>query len=281
MENNYTIYCHLNKINNKRYIGQTKQPVQKRWGKNGSEYTRKHPNTLIARAINKYGWDNFEHQILFEHLTKIEANKKEIELISFYKSNDPNFGYNITAGGNTNTLSQEQKKQKTELNYKMWQDGTFKKIINTPVYCIELQLGFESALEAQRATGIDNSSIQKVCKKQLNYAGFLPNGQPIHWIYLNEKTDDIIQELYNKKEIIKGTAIPVECIELNEIFNSTTEVKNKYGISPNNIRACITGKVKSAGKHPITKEPLHWIERLDLINNKNKITQEKLEELLK
>jgi len=44
---------------------------------------------------------------LFEHLTKIEANKKEIELISFYKSNDPNFGYNITAGGNTNTLSQE------------------------------------------------------------------------------------------------------------------------------------------------------------------------------
>ena len=59
MENNYTIYCHLNKINNKRYIGQTKQSVYKRWGKNGSEYTRKCPDTLIARAINKYGWDNF------------------------------------------------------------------------------------------------------------------------------------------------------------------------------------------------------------------------------
>ena len=280
MENNYTIYCHLNKINNKRYIGQTKQSVQKRWGKNGSEYTKKHPNTLFARAINKYGWNNFEHQILFEHLNKDEANQKEIELIAFYQSNNPNFGYNITAGGNTNTLTKEQKEHKTELNYKMWQDGTFKKIINTPVYCIELQLGFESALDAQRATGIDNSAIQKVCKKQLKYAGFLPNGQPIHWIYLKDKNEEIIQELYNKKEIIKGTSIPVECIELNEIFDSTIAVKNKYGICPSNIRECITGKAKSAGKHPITQEPLHWIERLDLIKNKNKITEEKLEELL-
>ena len=107
MENNYKIYCHLNKINGKRYIGQTKTSVQKRWGHNGYEYTRKHPDSLFAKAINKYGWDNFEHQILFENLTKEEANQKEIELIAFYKSNNREYGYNITAGGNTNTLSEE------------------------------------------------------------------------------------------------------------------------------------------------------------------------------
>jgi len=58
----------------------------------------------------------------------------------------------------------------------MWNDGTFKKIINKPVYCVELDLTFESALSAERATGIDNSTIQKVCKNKLKYAGFMPNG---------------------------------------------------------------------------------------------------------
>ena len=220
MENNYTIYCHLNKINGKRYIGQTKQSVNRRWGKNGSGYTHKHPDGLFAKAINKYGWDNFEHQILFTNLTKEEANQKEIELIAFYKTNNSDFGYNIAAGGNTNTLSQQQKQQRIELNYKMWQDGTFKQIVNTPIYCIELNLGFESCLDAQRATGIDNSAIQKVCKKQYNYAGFLPDGQPLHWIYLKDKNENIIKELYYKKEILKGISIPIECIELQKIYYS-------------------------------------------------------------
>ena len=46
----------------------------------------------------------------------------------------------------------------------MWENGTFKKVINKEVYCIELDLTFESVLEAARLTGVDNSAIQKVCK---------------------------------------------------------------------------------------------------------------------
>lgn len=278
-EHIYTIYCHINKINGKRYIGQTRTSVYKRWGKDGHEYTRKSPDSPFARAILKYGWDNFEHQILFENLTHDEANQKEIELIAFYQSNNKEYGYNITAGGHTNTLTEEQKKYKSELNYKMWQSGVFKDIINTPVYCIELDLGFESALDAQRATGIDNSSIQKVCKKQLKYSGFMPDGQPIHWIYLDQKNDDIIDELFYRPEVLKGIKIPVECIELNEIFDSTSDAKKKYNINPGSIRACIKGINKTAGKHPITKQPLHWKERPDLINTKNKLTQELVKEL--
>jgi hypothetical protein len=162
----------------------------------------------------------------------------------------------------------------------MWNDGTFKEIINTPVYCIELNMAFESALSAERATGIDNSTIQKVCKQQLKYAGFMPDGQPIHWIYLYEKNDDIISNLKNKKEILKGIKIPVYCIELNELFDSTGAANKKYGFSSNSIRACITGKTKTAGRHPITGVPLHWQERVDLINTKNKLTEQKVKELL-
>lgn len=108
----------------------------------------------------------------------------------------------------------------------------------------------------------------------------MPDGQPIHWIYLSEKTPSVIKELLNKKEIIKGVSIPLYSPELNEFFNSAAEVEQKYHISATNIRACIKGKQKTAGKHPITKIPLHWIERLDLIDTKNKLSQSKVKELL-
>lgn len=276
MENNYKIYCHLNKINGKRYIGQTKTSVQKRWGHNGYEYIHKSPNSLFAKAINKYGWDNFEHQILFENLTKEEANQKEIELIAFYKSNNKNYGYNLTAGGNSNTLNEEQKEQRSKLNYVMWENGVFKKAINKEVYCIELNLIFESVLEAERLTGVDNSTIQKVCKNQLKYAGFLPNGQPLHWIYAKDKNDKIIQELKNKKEILKGIKIPIECIELNKIFNSSKEAAEYFQTQPETIRRWVR-----KGWNNKNNQILHWKERFDLINTKNKISVEKLEELIK
>ena len=276
MENNYKIYCHLNKINGKRYIGQTKTSVQKRWGHNGYEYTHKSPNSLFAKAINKYGWNNFEHQILFENLTKEEADQKEIELIAFYKSNNKNYGYNLTAGGNSNTLNEEQKEQRSKLNYVMWENGVFKKAINKEVYCIELNLIFESVLEAERLTGVDNSTIQKVCKNQLRYAGFLPNGQPLHWIYAKDKNDKIIQELKNKKEILKGIKIPIECIELNKIFNSSKEAAEYFQTQPETIRRWVR-----KGWNNKNNQILHWKERFDLINTKNKISVEKLEELIK
>ena len=277
--NNYKIYCHTNKINNKKYIGQTKQTPKKRWGKNGYEYIKKQPNSHFSSAILKYGWDNFTHNILYSNLTKEEANLKEQELIAFYNTQDPKYGYNLTAGGSTNTLTKNQKENRRKLNYQMWQDGTFKKSINKSVYCIELDLIFESALDAERATGIDNSSIQKVCKNKLKYAGFMPDGQPIHWIYTNQIEQQKINELKNKSEILKGIKIPIYCFELKELFNSSLEAEQKYGFSSSSIRKCIRGKAKTAGKHPITNIPLHWKECPELIDTKNKLTKEKIKEL--
>lgn len=275
----YIIYCHKNLLNNKRYIGQTKQTPAKRWGKNGSEYLRK-GNEHFKNAILKYGWDNFEHLILYTNLDREEANLKEIELIQLYQTNNPDYGYNLTNGGNTNTLTNAQKELRRQKNYEMWENGTFKQSINKAVYCVELDLAFESSLEAQRKTGIDSSSIIKVCKQKLKYAGFMPNGQPIHWIYLQDKNSNIIQQLKNKPEVIKGTSIPMLCIETGEIFNSSTEADSFYHLGKGSSRKCATGKLKSAGIHPTTKECLHWKACPELIKNKNKLTQQKVDELL-
>lgn len=99
----WCVYMHVNLINNKVYVGQTcKKPPELRWGR-GSGY-REDVQPVFYRAIQKYGWDNFDHRIIADNLTKEEASQLEIELIAQYKSNchrynNPSYGYNMTDGG--------------------------------------------------------------------------------------------------------------------------------------------------------------------------------------
>ena len=69
-------------------------------------------------AIQKYGWDNFEHEILFDGLTKEEAEQKEIELIAYYNSNNKDYGYNLSSGGESGSKgykhTDETKKRMSE-----------------------------------------------------------------------------------------------------------------------------------------------------------------------
>ena len=96
--NNYSVYKHTNKINNKVYIGITSQEPTSRW-KNGLGYQTQRK---FYRAILKYGWDNFSHEVLFINLTKEEACKKEKELIKKFNSIDN--GYNSLKGGEVENL---------------------------------------------------------------------------------------------------------------------------------------------------------------------------------
>ena len=93
----WTVYIHINKINNKKYIGITRNNVKERW-KNGNGYKTQ---TVFYNAIQKYGWDNFEHKILFTNLNKEEAISKEKFLIKYYNTyvyNNNSQGYNMTLG---------------------------------------------------------------------------------------------------------------------------------------------------------------------------------------
>lgn len=101
MNRTYIVYKHTTP-NGKIYIGITSQKPYLRWG-NGKGYKSRH----FYNAIQKYGWENIKHEILFTELSEEEAKLKEIELIAFYKSNQPEYGYNISSGGNT--LSEETK----------------------------------------------------------------------------------------------------------------------------------------------------------------------------
>lgn len=91
----WKVYVHINKINQKKYVGITSQKVEYRWN-HGKAYKQ---NPHFNSAIEKYGWDNFEHIVLYDYLTEEEAKSKEQELIAKWKTQDRNFGYNSTAGG--------------------------------------------------------------------------------------------------------------------------------------------------------------------------------------
>lgn len=91
----WKVYVHVNKTNGKRYVGITSKSVEHRW-LCGNGY--KH-NPHFGSAIKKYGWDNFHHVVLFEGLTRSEAIAMECYLIEKWKTNNKEFGYNMTTGG--------------------------------------------------------------------------------------------------------------------------------------------------------------------------------------
>ena len=92
----YSVYIHLNKIDGKCYVGVTKKiNPNDRWH-NGNGYNY---NIYFYRAIQKYGWDNFEHIIFAKNLIKQEASNMERLLIEKLHADNEKYGYNLCSGG--------------------------------------------------------------------------------------------------------------------------------------------------------------------------------------
>ena len=75
MENNYSVYQHVTP-DGLYYFGQT-QNVEKRWCNNGAGYKE----TALQPYIEKYGWDNIQHKVLYENISYDDALKIEDSLI--------------------------------------------------------------------------------------------------------------------------------------------------------------------------------------------------------
>ena len=104
----YCVYIHTSP-SNKRYVGITSQrPPEQRWA-NGHGYNH---NSHFTNAINFYGWDNFNHEIVADGLTSDDAMMMEQTLIEKYNTMDQRYGYNQTSGGEVNKQYTEEVKNK-------------------------------------------------------------------------------------------------------------------------------------------------------------------------
>ena len=94
------IYIIENKINEKRYIGQTIQnPKKREWQHFGKLRKDEHDNPHLQFAFNKYGEESFIFYVILECDSQEELNKKEKFFIQKYDTRDPLFGYNMREGG--------------------------------------------------------------------------------------------------------------------------------------------------------------------------------------
>ena len=72
----WSVYIHISP-SNKYYVGITSKTPEERWRNGFGYYTQ----SYFYNAIQKYGWDNFQHEIIAENLSGEEAKKFEIKLI--------------------------------------------------------------------------------------------------------------------------------------------------------------------------------------------------------
>ena len=149
---NYNVYKHTNLINHKSYIGITSQKCENRWGINGKGYELQ---PKFYHAIQKYGWDNFQHDILYTNLNKETALKIEADLIKTYNTIEN--GYNVASYGTVES----------------------KRII-----CLTTQEIFDSITEAAAYGGISDSNLSHYLKGEWDTCGEL-NGIKLAWEFLD------------------------------------------------------------------------------------------------
>ena len=173
--NNYVVYIHKNKINGKVYIGQTNN-IKRRWKGNGSQYkTSPH----FWNAIEKYGWNNFEHIVIKNNLNADQADLWEKYYIKQYNATDSQCGYNILSGGNNKLKnywsleSSKQQQSKRRIQY-FENNPQAKELINKnrikKIQCIETKEIFNSQASAARAYNINPGNLSKHLKGDKNYS---------------------------------------------------------------------------------------------------------------
>lgn len=241
--NNYTVYIHRNKINGKIYVGQTCQKPEKRWD-NGKGYET---SSKFYKAILKYGWNNFEHIIIKNNLTQEEANLLEIDLIKKYHSQEDNFGYNITSGGNNFKHSEETKRKigrsnSIALKGNKWSEEQ-KKLMS------KLMSGENNPFYGKHHT---EESKEKISKNRKGKCA----GEE-HPFYGKHHTEESLKKMSENRKGKGGKK--VLCINTGEIFNTMMDAARWCGLKTAcSIGQVCNGKREVAGKHPITKEYLKW-----------------------
>lgn len=239
----YKVYKHTlpkeisGKENDMVYIGMTcREDPWDRWGITVANYKY---NTHFSRAISKYSWQNFLHEVLFDGLSKEEAEILETELIAKYNSTNDKYGYNKANGGNSVGKHTEKTKKIISEKAKM----RFKDPENNPMY------GKHHSEETKRKIGEKNTGkkASMEVRQKLSKANVGKN----NCMYGQTHTQEA------REKIAKALGHPVRCIETGIVYPSEIEAKRQTGVDNSMIYRYIKGKASYAGKLPDGTK-LHW-----------------------
>lgn len=242
------VYKITNNVNGKIYIGQSIS-IQSRWKEHVNSLRRGDSNcTLLQRAWNKYGEQNFTFEIL-EFCSADMLDDIEVKYIDFYDA--VNNGYNIEPGGNKNKHLSEETKQKlreAHLGKKM-SDETIQKMS-------EARMGEKNPMYGKTHSP---EARKKISETHKGKPGHRPSDDGIERIRL-ANTGKVLSEETRKK--ISDAAMgrpawnknprPVYCIELNRVFDTASDAGKELGIRSSNIINCCEHTRKTCGGY-------HWM----------------------
>lgn len=117
------VYLIENHKNGKKYIGITKYSIDERFSKHKSE-SKTNKNKRLYQAMFKHGIESFSCKMI-EECDNEFIYEKEKYWISFYKSNEYEYGYNMTAGGEgcVDRELNEDSKKKISISVKKQRDS--------------------------------------------------------------------------------------------------------------------------------------------------------------
>lgn len=252
---NYLVYKHTFP-NGKVYIGITKQKPNQRWRK-GEGYKG---SSSVFNAINKYGWDNIKHEILFVNLSREQAEQKEIELIDFYKSFDEKFGYNLEKGGSVNKKISLETRKKLHYSNSGKNNGMYGKH-HKPETIEQFK---------KNSFGKNNAMYGKFGAEHPKYGKHLTSKQKENLSKImnsKEVNEKIRNSLLGEKNPMYGKRLPeyildkkrkkVLCIETGIVYKSIVEAREKTGFT--GIGAVCNGRQQTSGN-------LHW-KFVDVVAN--------------
>lgn len=237
-----TIYKITNIVSEKIYIGKTKQKLSKRISEHFNLLrNNKHYNKYIQSSYNKYGKDSFSIESI-DTCEEKDWIQKEIFWIKKFKSNDKNFGYNLTKGGeggNGRVVSQEEINILIERNInRVWTKEMKDKISKHTLEFSKIYWTEEKRKEAgERSKKYGKRGGWKLSEEFKNKRRKAMTGF-IH----SEKTKNKL------KELRKSTSKSVKCVETGKIYISLKEAARDIGTNASNIRSHLQGKLKTVKK---------------------------------
>lgn len=232
---NFGIYKHVNKINNKVYIGVTSEVFCKRWS-NGKKYIA---NEYFYNSIIKYGWENFDHY-LYKNKRWIKVKEYENRILDY------EYSFSEACELERKLIKKYRKKLGFNNVYNLSSGGEgFSKITTKRVLQYNLNGDFikeyESSKIASLSTNINYSTIVMCCNNKIKTAGrYL-------WKYKDSNKKIIIPQKIDNRNV-KVLQYDLDGKYLNT-YKSIADASKKNNICDNSIFLCCHNRRKQAGNY--------------------------------
>lgn len=219
------IYCIENKINNKKYIGQSIN-MKSRLSKHISELNRNcHENDYLQKSWNKYGSDNFKFYVL-EYCEKDILDEREIYYIDMFDTTNRGLGYNLKSGGQEGNYYSEEVRQKMSESTK------------------------RTYLDPKRRMIQRNNALKQWSNPEIKIKISGKNNCMFGKTHTKEARKKISESKKGKQSFRRNTT-PVFCIELNKEFKDASDASKILQVDSSSILKVCRGERKTCGGY-------HW-----------------------